>query len=231
MSGPYESLADHLDLLASPSRLEILHALRTPKVVSEIDVSRSVTREGERRERPLSRQAVSQHLDKLEEAGLVRRVASKEKTTGDAYILAHERVFALVDEVRNLAKLRPILSQSPVVDETQEGGVPAAADQLPDPPRLMVAYGRDDGVAYGLHGGDRWVVGRGPDCDVQLDYDPYLSTEHCAVERRGGGFVVEDMDSSNGTWVNWEQLDPGEPWALTPGDLVTAGRSILVFQR
>ncbi len=51
-----------------------------------------------------------------------------------------------------------------------------------------------------LVGGSPVIVGRSPDCDVQLQ-DSSISRHHCSVVERGDKVYVEDLDSSNGTEV------------------------------
>lgn len=218
-------LARHLEVLASPTRLELLHALRAPRIMQEIRVLPSLTRAGERPERPLTRQAVSHHLDQLVEAGLVQRLPREGR--GDAFVLDHMRLFALVDEIRGLARLRPAIAAGS--GGTMDGDA-RTLPPMPDPPRLVVAFGRDDGVAFSLAEGGPWRVGRAPACEVCLDYDPYLSSEHARIVREGDGFLVEDLGSRNGTLVNWRRLEKGETRALHMGDLLGVGRSVLVVQ-
>lgn len=224
-------LAEHLETLSSPVRLELLHALRTPKALHEIHVGLPVRRDGEVVERPITRQSIARHLTRLQNTGLVRRIPGDEKAKGDTYSINHERLFALVDELRTLAKLRPIFLDPNLFGETIDQRSLAEA-RLPTGPRLLVAYGRDDGISYGLAGpvGAAWRIGRAPGCEVQLDYDPYLSMENSLVEREAKGFVVRDLRSHNGTWVNWVRLPPSGSRPLAPGDLLTVGRSMLVFQ-
>lgn len=225
---PYAALATHLGALASETRLELLHALRTPSPLHKIRVGASLSREGERSDRSLSRQAVSRHLDQLLDAGLLNRLPATVPGTGDEFVLNHERLFALVDELRGLSRLRPVTGP-PEPGETMDAQVGEV--RLAPRPRLMVAYGRDDGATYSLaSSGTRWRIGRGAGCDIRLDYDPYLSTEHCALERRGDGFAVEDLGSRNGTFVNGVAVARGAWFPLTSGDLLTAGRSVLAFQ-
>lgn len=228
---PLAVLAHHLEALGSVTRLELLQALRTPKALHEIRLSPSPSRGAERPGRPMSRQAVKGHLVQLESLGLVRRKSIHAGAGGDVYMLNHERLFATTDEFRNLAKLRPLFAQSGTPEETMVGGATGNVP-LPAPPRLMVAYGRDDGVAYALHGpaGTRWTLGRGPSCAIRLDYDPYLSGEHCVIVREERRFELLDGGSKNGTWLNWARLRAGEPQALTGGDLISVGRSTLVFR-
>ena len=56
-----------------------------------------------------------------------------------------------------------------------------------------------------LVGSSPIVIGRSPDCDVQLG-DPSVSRYHCKVAERDGSIYVEDLGSSNGTEVNGKVL-------------------------
>lgn len=226
-----EPMARDLEVLASPTRLELLHVLREPRPLHEIRVHASRSRTGERIGRPISRQAVTRHLEVLQEADLVRRLPGEGGREGDRYLLNHEHVFALVDEVRNLAKLRPLARDGLEPGRTLARGE-ADAPKLPPGPRLLVAYGRDDGVSFSLDGppGTRWRIGRAPGSEVHLDYDPYLSGTHAILDRDEHGIVLRDSESRNGTWVNWRRLAHDQVRILAPGDLLTVGRSLLVFQ-
>ncbi len=225
MTGRHDDLAQLLDVLSSPVRLQILHALRTPQSVGDIRVVAARTRKGEHEGRHLARPTVHHHVEALESAGLVARVASDDGGAGK-FVIDHQRVFALVDEIRSLARLRSAVQASDGVTMISDDAVKA----LPDPPRLVLAYGRDDHVGYGLGDGRRWVLGRGAECEVSLDYDPYASTRHAEITRVDDAFAIRDLDSSNGTLVEGRLLRPGEQRSLASGALVQVGRSILVFQ-
>lgn len=226
--GPYDALARHLEAISSPTRLELLRILRTPQTATEIRVGPTLSREGENPERPLTRQAISRHLDVLMEAGLVRRLPAGRGGKGDLFVLNHERLFAVVDEMRGLSRLRPTL-----LDGARDGTMAHAGSRDARPPagpRLLVAYGRDDGVAYSLAEGARWRIGRGENAQIVLDYDPYTSSDHCEIVRRGDAFFVVDLASRNGTWVDWARLPAHGEAALRPGSLLIVGRTNLVFQ-
>lgn len=68
------------------------------------------------------------------------------------------------------------------------------------------------------------TIGRHPDADLPFDptRDPDVSVRHAAVFRAGGGWVVRDLGSTNGTWVNGEKLKGDR--ALLPGDVIRLGR-------
>ncbi len=225
----YVALSAHLEALASPTRLELLHALRSPRRLNEIRAQPSLSRLDESPERPLSRQGIQRHLETLIDAGLVLRIAD-EAEPAERFVLAHERLFAMVDEIRVLAKLRRTPSSDaagPTME--REGHVRVA---LAARPRLVVAYGRDDGVAYALttQAGARWRIGRGATCEIRLDYDPFASAEHCVIERNADSFTLTDPDSRNGTLVNWEEIPRGRLRKLLSGDLIGVGRSVLALQ-
>ncbi len=103
----------------------------------------------------------------------------------------------------------------------------AAADGLaPDgdgefEPRLLVerATGHQAGTAYDLSGGA--ILGRG-DVEIRLD-DPFASSRHARISRQGHVLVIEDLGSTNGTYLNEEPL--GGPQPLHPGDRIRIGDS------
>jgi putative nucleotidyltransferase with HDIG domain len=63
------------------------------------------------------------------------------------------------------------------------------------------------------------VVGRGESADVQL-LDMGLSRVHCSLAPDGDGYVIEDANSRNGTWVNGERVNKTR---LRPGDRIRIG--------
>jgi pSer/pThr/pTyr-binding forkhead associated (FHA) protein len=69
-------------------------------------------------------------------------------------------------------------------------------------------------------------LGRHPDSDVYLD-DITVSRRHVELERRGGGYVVRDAGSLNGTYVNGRRIE-GDA-TLAHGDEVQVGKFKLVF--
>jgi hypothetical protein len=88
-------------------------------------------------------------------------------------------------------------------------------------PRLLVEHapGHEPGMAYELGSGA--TLGRG-DVEIQLD-DPFASSRHARIFREGLVFVIEDLGSTNGTYLNEEPLDGPQP--LHPGDRIRIGDS------
>jgi pSer/pThr/pTyr-binding forkhead associated (FHA) protein len=64
------------------------------------------------------------------------------------------------------------------------------------------------------------VIGRGGDCDLTI-VDTYLSSRHARVSRDDGDLTIEDLGSTNGTYVNQELVN-GRMF-LERGDIVQVG--------
>src|SRR5690242_10622425 len=81
-------------------------------------------------------------------------------------------------------------------------------------PCLVEIYGPNLGRAVLLEG-PATRLGRGAGCDVVLDLDN-VSRQHCTIRLGSGGCVVQDAESTNGTFVNDGEVH-GER-SLRPGD-------------
>ena len=73
------------------------------------------------------------------------------------------------------------------------------------------------------------TVGRGPQNDLALDGDEFASSRHARFEPRRDGVWVEDVGSTNGTYVNGARL--AKPHRLRPGDVVRVGGTDLRYER
>jgi hypothetical protein len=71
-------------------------------------------------------------------------------------------------------------------------------------------------------------VGRGGDNDVSIERDEYASSHHARFEPRRDGVYVEDVGSTNGTFVNGIRLTRERK--LTAGDVVRVGETDLRFE-
>ena len=80
-----------------------------------------------------------------------------------------------------------------------------------------------------LSSGERFSVGRAPGSDIQLPWDDAVSRRHARFERAGEDWmVVDDGMSSNGTFVNEEQVSGKR--RLRDGDVVRAGATRMTFR-
>ena len=71
------------------------------------------------------------------------------------------------------------------------------------------------------------VLGRGDRAEIRLE-DPFASSRHARVYRQGNILVIEDLRSTNGTYLNEELLETPRP--LHPGDRVRIGDSEFTFE-
>jgi hypothetical protein len=69
------------------------------------------------------------------------------------------------------------------------------------------------------------VVGRDTGAGVRLEGDDYVSARHARIEPRPNGAWIEDLGSTNGTFVNGGQVNGGH--ALKSGDVVRIGSTEL----
>ncbi|HYF51145.1 MAG TPA: FHA domain-containing protein [Planctomycetota bacterium] len=72
----------------------------------------------------------------------------------------------------------------------------------------------------------RLVVGREPTCEIHID-NLGISRQHCAFSQRGEAFVVQDLGSSNGTYVNGKKITEH---FLNNDDEVVIGKYTLKFK-
>jgi hypothetical protein len=76
---------------------------------------------------------------------------------------------------------------------------------------------------------DELTVGRSPGCGVPTTYDVYSSSLHSRLFRRGDQLWVEDLESTNGTFVNSERIT--RPTRLGRGDLLQVGATVFEVTR
>lgn len=69
------------------------------------------------------------------------------------------------------------------------------------------------------------IVGRDEECDIRIKAQN-VSREHCAIEKEDDGFILRDLGSTGGTFVNGERIDRIR---LEDGLEVSVGPAILKF--
>jgi hypothetical protein len=103
--------------------------------------------------------------------------------------------------------------------------------------KLVIHRGRSVGKEFPMceeesHIG-RWDADGGIFPDVDLDSDDpeaKVSRRHARITRRGGAYYIEDLGSTNGTFVNrGRRLLPGDRQLLRDGDEVIVGKTFLKF--
>ncbi len=120
-------------------------------------------------------------------------------------------------------------------DEEGEGATTLVVGVIPSPQLaaeaakqscLVVIHGNELGKKIDLESGKPLVMGRGRQSDVQLDQDS-VSRRHAMATIEGKKVWVEDLGSTNGTYVNDRLITA--PHILRDGDLLSIGRTIFKF--
>jgi hypothetical protein len=95
------------------------------------------------------------------------------------------------------------------------------------PRRLTVVEGeRLKGKSFDI--GEELIIGRGDKCHIVLD-DPYVSTVHARVFPKDETTMVEDMGSTNGTYLNRKRISA--PTEVHKGDRVKIGKTVMEVRR
>ncbi len=227
----YVQLAGFLDALAYPVRLELLDKLRFPKTLGEIEVQPHRPGTQGSPDRSLARPTVLSHLEKLMQKGLVRtEQVEKAGRQVPQYAVDPSRLYALMEELRRLSVMFAGRGRPSDATGTLAGGTEVDAWEGP---RLLLVHGVYEGKTFPLTDetaeNGRWTIGRSRKLPIPLDYDPYVSSENAFITREKGSFRVTDLESKNGTTVNWEPLPPGGSRVLKPGDVLGVGWSRLSF--
>jgi len=92
-------------------------------------------------------------------------------------------------------------------------------------PKLTLLIGRKAMQVYDLDK-DTIVIGREDDVDIVID-NPSVSRKHAHVRKEGAGWVVEDLGSSNGTFLHGEKISGPQP--IKEGDEIGFGKFSVVF--
>ena len=115
---------------------------------------------------------------------------------------------------------------------------PARASKPPRAPRsskstkvrgskLVVVEGPLKGTVIPLTGA-QVTIGRAPDSTLVIE-DDYASSRHARVYQSEGGWIVEDLGSTNGTWIDRTRITT--PTVLTMGAPLRVGRTTLTLQK
>lgn len=132
---------------------------------------------------------------------------------GDLY---GTRVVARSAKDRGDAKVKPAKRRLPRPVRTQNESA-----------ALVVTAGGLAGTSLRLKPGGT-LIGRNPECALVLD-DDYASGRHCRVFHDGSGWVVEDLGSTNGTFVGNRPIT--EPTPISPGGSIRIGRTVIELRR
>jgi pSer/pThr/pTyr-binding forkhead associated (FHA) protein len=108
---------------------------------------------------------------------------------------------------------------------TPSAAVPTTSK--PATARLVGVSGPYSGCAFYLEQ-DRVEIGRDPSNGIVLDSDPAVSRRHAELVRQGETYIVRDVGSTNGTYVNGVRIQEA---VLNPGSVLSFGNSSFRFER
>ena len=147
-------------------------------------------------------------------------------------------VFAVVGVLRGDLYGTRVNRRGPTTPARGTPAVPAAPasprrgrEQKADrkgPTRLVVTAGALAGTTLPLHRSGT-LIGRSPECALVLD-DDYASGRHARIyQDQGGTWFVEDLRSTNGTYLGSTRLT--EPREVAAGSVLRIGQTMLELQR
>jgi hypothetical protein len=109
----------------------------------------------------------------------------------------------------------------------RRGGAKARKPRRGSPTHLLVVEGENPGVRAELADAPL-LIGRGSDAAIKLD-DDYVSTRHARVAASGDEWFVEDLGSTNGTYVGPVRIT--QPTTIGLGVQVRVGKTILELRK
>ncbi len=130
---------------------------------------------------------------------IVRSAARDVRLPQESFVLAPGSVPGLSSEEPQVEAGRLVVVKSPALEEGEELVLDSSA----------------------------LLLGRGSRNDVDLGLDEYASTEHARIEPRRDGVWLEDVGSTNGTYLNGIRVT--RPKRLTAGDVVRVGETELRY--
>ena len=108
---------------------------------------------------------------------------------------------------------------------------PGLAGKIPTggKPRLIVLRGQRQNVEYQIYEGDNFI-GRADDKAVDLDLEDqeppdriWSSRQHAVISFESGAMTIEDLNSTNGTYLNRTRIEPGKKIPLSVSDVIQIG--------
>jgi hypothetical protein len=92
---------------------------------------------------------------------------------------------------------------------------------------LVVADGPEPGAHHMVVHGTN-LIGRGSSCDIRLT-DPAVSRRHARLLADGDRFLLYDLQSTSGTYVDGKEVDPSAAAPIEDGAAISMGSTELIF--
>ncbi|MCJ7594786.1 MAG: FHA domain-containing protein [Desulfobacterales bacterium] len=90
-------------------------------------------------------------------------------------------------------------------------------------PKIYIMNGEDKGRSFDLEG-DTVTIGRAPDVDIRLR-DKSISRNHAEIIRRGNKYLVKDLKSKNGTFIDGMRITAETPYEIKEGVPIAVGKT------
>jgi hypothetical protein len=138
-------------------------------------------------------------------------------------------IFSVVSVIRTDLFGKPVTApDQPEARELESPSPPSRRGRRPrgEPRVLSIMQGQQTGETAELAPG-LVMIGRGADCQLVLD-DDYVSTRHARVVAGESGLYIEDLGSTNGTYVNGTRITA--PTAISLSDTLRIGKTILKLE-
>jgi serine/threonine protein kinase len=148
----------------------------------------------------------------------------------------YPRMELFVNDLKQVAQALEVAAQAEHPVTARMVTMRLDAQEAVTGPRLFIAT---SGVALSIPLQDEVVVGRTDPMQPQppdVDLQPYgggsagVSRHHARFLRRPEGWFLEDLQSTNGTYLNEVRILPRRPVRLNSGDLVRFGQLTLIFE-
>lgn len=122
-----------------------------------------------------------------------------------------------------ILELRPPAAAAPAAQRA----APASRKAKKAPKKLAVIEGENlKGKSFDI--GSELVIGRADRCHIVLD-DTYVSQVHARVFQKGDAYMVEDLGSTNGTYLNRRKVTSASP--VQKGDRIKIGKTVMELRR
>ncbi len=180
------------------------------------------------RENPIPPRQLNPHITPQLESVIMRALARDLEAR-------HSTMEALLRDLERL----PGATGRAIMPQTQETPMPTATTRLDAPgiaigPRLVVM---GTGAMLSIPHQDKVTIGRGDPHTAPPDVDlgPYgggqagVSRCHARILCQSEGFLLDDLNSTNGTFVNSVPVTPGQPVRVRTGDVILFGQFSLMF--
>lgn len=175
-----------------------------------------------------------QRLKSLEQMNASRETAASTnsgKIRQDSY--PSSQLYAQFDAKANASrmsadKVMPAMELGTKVLQTDMGTSILNAD-IQQQTSFGYLYHMADGESVAIYEGE-FVVGKGfEDVSYRIDGNPNISRRHAMITRSYNDYYIEDLNSTNGTYVNGVKLVPGKKQILQMNDIILLGNEQLVF--